>query len=134
MKFVFFFLIFMTTAQADLVDKIAGVINDEVFTLSYLTRIKNSIDARKEVSPLIYSQANYSLKEILKIEQENFIIKDKLSAQGMKVDDDAVEGRIQERERAVGLKRSDLLSFLDHKIPHIPDEKILVATNLGDKN
>ncbi|MEX0797873.1 MAG: hypothetical protein WEB87_02525 [Bacteriovoracaceae bacterium] len=101
--------------HAKLLDKIAGVINDKVYTLSEIKRIQNTLAARKEISPLIYSKQTYTEKEILKLLHNMFIIKDKLSELGFVVSDDSVESRINETERRLGLKREDLLNFLDTK-------------------
>ena len=40
--------------EAKLLDKIAGVINDQVYSLSELTRIRKTIQARKTIAPFIY--------------------------------------------------------------------------------
>jgi peptidyl-prolyl cis-trans isomerase SurA len=99
--------------QAKLLDKIAGVINDRVYSLSELTRIKNTITARKTIAPFIYSKkSTYTLNDILKVQQRKFIIKDKLSAQGFVVSDDSVEARIKDTESRQGITRKLLIGFL----------------------
>lgn len=112
---LFFFALIATSAHAKLLDKIAGVINDKVYTLSEINRIQNTLDARKEISPLIYSEKNYTAAELLNLLQEQFIIKDKLAELGFVVSDDSVESRINETERRLGLRREDLLNFLETK-------------------
>ncbi|MBC77288.1 MAG: hypothetical protein CME64_14855 [Halobacteriovoraceae bacterium] len=101
--------------SAKLLDKIAGVINEKVYSLSEVRRVKSTVEARREISPLIYSQTSYSEKEVLDLLQRQFIIKDKLSEMGLVISDDSVESRINETERRLGLKRSDLLNFLESK-------------------
>lgn len=118
MKILFPALILMmlsSASQAKLLDKVAGVVNDKTFTLSEVKRVKNTISARREIAPFIYTKKNYSLKDVLKILQNTFIIKDKLSEMGFVVSDDSVESRIIETEKRLGLKRADLLVFLDSK-------------------
>lgn len=115
-KIILLLVVFSSiSVHAKLLDKIAGVINDQVFTLSEILRINETVSARREISPIIYSQTKYSNFEILKILQRNFIIKDKLSSMGFIMSDDNVESRILETERRLGLSRSDLLNFLESK-------------------
>lgn len=110
------FSIFISlNANSELLDKVAGVVNDKIFTYSELVRIKNTINARKEIAPFIFTKSKYSIKDILKVQQNTFIIKDKLSELGFVVSDDSVESRINETEKRLGLKRNDLLNFLDSK-------------------
>lgn len=103
------------TSQAKLLDKVAGVVNDKTFTLSELKRVQQTISARKEIAPFIFIKKKYSLKDILNIEQHIYIIKDKLSEMGFVVSDDSVESRILETEKRLGLRRADLLVFLESK-------------------
>jgi hypothetical protein len=66
-------------ANAKLLDKIAGVINDKVYSLSELKRIQSTVSARKEIAPFIYTKDKYSVNDILKLQHRIFIVKDKLS-------------------------------------------------------
>lgn len=116
MKILFITLLSLSfNLQAKLLDKVAGVINDKVYTLSELTQIKKTLNARNEISPLIYPNEKMDLKEILNVLNRAFIIKDKLSALGFVITDDAVESRIVETEKRLGLGRADLLRFLKSK-------------------
>lgn len=108
-------IVLSINAHAKLLDKIAGVINDQVYTLSEIQRIQDTIEARREISPMIYTQKKYTSFEILKLLQRNFIIKDKLTAMGFVMSDDNVESRILDTERRLGLTRQDLLNFLKSK-------------------
>ena len=113
---LFIILVIPLSSQAKLLDKIAGVINDKIYSLSEIKRIKNTIPARNEIAPFIYPQRKlYTLRDILKIQQNKFIIKDKLSAQGFVVSDDSVESRIKSTEKKLGLSRANLIQFLDNK-------------------
>lgn len=98
-----------------LLDKIIAVINSRVITLSELERVKETLDARQEISPIIYSEKKYSDRDILDILIRSFIVRDRISSQGYSIGDDAVESRIKMTEERLGLKRSDLLVFLKSK-------------------
>jgi peptidyl-prolyl cis-trans isomerase SurA len=102
-------------AQETLLDKIVAVVNTKVISLSEVNRMKDTVDARREISPMIYSKEDYSKQELLNIMIKTFIIRDKINAQGYVINDDAVESRIKATEERLGLKRSDLLSFLKSK-------------------
>lgn len=108
-------MLFTLTTHAKLLDKVAGVVNDKTFTLSELKRVQKTISARREIAPFIFNKKKYSLKDILKIQQHTYIIKDKLSEMGFVVSDDSVESRILETEKRLGLRRADLLVFLESK-------------------
>ncbi len=98
-----------------LLDKVAGVVNDQVYTLSEINRIQETLPARNEISGIIYKKLDYTDKEILKILQHRYIIKDKLAELGFVISDDSVESRIKETEQRLGLRRQDLLNFLETK-------------------
>lgn len=117
MKKIILLLLLITSlsAHSKILDKIIGVINDQVYTLSEVERILNTLDARKEISPMIYTEKSYDKAQILKLLQQSFIIKDKLSSLGFVMSDDNVESRILETEKRLGLTRKDLLNFLDSK-------------------
>jgi peptidyl-prolyl cis-trans isomerase SurA len=108
-------LVLAFNANAKLLDKIAGVINDKVYSLSELKRIQSTVKARKEIAPFIYTKKKYSVNDILKLQHRIFIVKDKLSEQGFVVSDDSVEARIKDTEKRLGLSRNDLLDFLSSK-------------------
>lgn len=98
-----------------LLDKIVAVVNTRVISLSEVKRMEETLEARKEVSPLIYSEKTYDQKKLLDIMIKSFIIRDKINAQGYVINDDAVESRIKMTEERLGLKRADLLNFLKSK-------------------
>lgn len=98
-----------------LLDKIVAVVNTRVISLSEIKRIEETLEARKEVSPMIYSEKKYGQKELLDIIIKSYIIRDKINAQGYVINDDAVESRIKMTEERLGLKRADLLQFLKGK-------------------
>jgi peptidyl-prolyl cis-trans isomerase SurA len=102
-------------AQEKLLDKIVAVVNTRVFSLSELKRIEETLPARKEISPVVYTKDKYSGKELLDLMIQAYIIRDKINAQGYVINDDAVESRIKMTEERLGLKRADLLTFLKSK-------------------
>jgi peptidyl-prolyl cis-trans isomerase SurA len=98
-----------------LLDKIVAVVNTRVISLSEIERMATTLEARKEISPMIYTEEKYTQKELLDIMIKSFIIRDKINAQGYVINDDAVESRIKMTEDRLGLKRADLLVFLKGK-------------------
>lgn len=104
-----------TTLNAKLLDKIAGVVNDNVITISEVDRIQNTLLARKEIAPIIYKENKYSKKDILKLIERTLIIRDHLAQVGYIVSDDRVESRIKETEKRLGLTRARLQEFLNAK-------------------
>jgi peptidyl-prolyl cis-trans isomerase SurA len=98
-----------------LLDKIVAVVNTRVISLSEIKRLESTLEARREVSPMIYTEKKYNQKELLEIMIRSFIIRDKINAQGFVINDDAVESRIKMTEERLGLKRADLLQFLKGK-------------------
>ncbi len=98
-----------------LIDKIVAVVNTKVISLSEVKRVEATLDARKEISPIIYNQKSFSQKELLDIMIRSYIVRDKINAQGYVINDDAVESRIKMTEERLGLKRADLLQFLKGK-------------------
>jgi peptidyl-prolyl cis-trans isomerase SurA len=120
--FIFFILLSLsfTIAQTSsgsekLLDKIIAVINSKVISLSEINRMNETLEARKEISPIIYTEKNYNQKQLLEISIRSYIIRDKINTQGYVINDDAVESRIKMTEERLGLKRSDLLQFLRGK-------------------
>jgi peptidyl-prolyl cis-trans isomerase SurA len=102
-------------AQEKLLDKLVAVVNTRIVSLSEIIRIEETLPARREVSPMVYSEKTYTKKELLDIIIKSFIIRDKINAQGYVINDDAVESRIKMTEERLGLKRADLLNFLKSK-------------------
>ncbi len=107
------FVIFLSFGlNAKVLDKIAGVINEKIITLSELKQIQKTLPARAEISPLIYDKEETSPEKILDKIFYTYIIRDKLTQLGYVVSDDSVENRIQMTEKRIGLKREDLMAYL----------------------
>ena len=115
----FFLILFLGSnlwAQENkLLDKLVAVINTKVISLSEINRIEQTLNARREVSPMIYNKEKYTQKELIDILIRTYIIRDKINAQGYVINDDAVESRVKMTEERLGLKRADLLNFLKSK-------------------
>ena len=114
-KVVIFCLLISFSSYSKLLDKVAGVINDKIITLSEIKRIHKTLPARAEISPLIFESKKISNEEILDILIRIFIIKDKLSELGFVINDDSVESTITDTEKRLGLRRAQLLKFLNQK-------------------
>jgi peptidyl-prolyl cis-trans isomerase SurA len=113
--FLFAGLLFGQIASAKLLDKIAGVINDQVITLSELKRVRANFSSRKEISPAVYKDVKPNLKSLLDHQFRIFIINKKLSEIGYIVSDASVENRIEYIEKLQNVQRSDLINFLNGK-------------------
>ncbi|MFY7993096.1 MAG: hypothetical protein ACOVP4_07395 [Bacteriovoracaceae bacterium] len=117
MKQILLFLILSVNvhAQDKLLDKIVAVINTRVVSLSELDRMMETLPARRELSPLVFTEKTYDQKKLLTTVMQSYIVRDKINAIGYVITDDQVEGRIRMTEERVGFKRSDLLSYLKSK-------------------
>ncbi len=104
-----------SNSSEKLLDKIVAVVNTRVISLSEISRVQETLDARREISAAVYTEKKYDQKELLNILIRSFIIRDKINAQGYVINDDAVESRIKMTEDRLGLKRADLLTFLKGK-------------------
>lgn len=116
-KFFYFLLLVPTLSwgQEILLDKIVAVINNRVITLSELNRQRETVLARREISPFMYTETSYKDTELLQIVINIQIVREKISAQGYVITDDNVESRIKLTEEKLGLTRSALLEFLKQK-------------------
>jgi peptidyl-prolyl cis-trans isomerase SurA len=116
----FFYLLVLLSSWASaqdekLLDKIVGVVNSRVVSLSEIKRVHLTMEARKEVSPMVYTEKTYTDQQLLDTLINAYIIRDKINAQGFVINDDAVESRVKMTEERLGLKRADLLAFLKNK-------------------
>jgi peptidyl-prolyl cis-trans isomerase SurA len=104
-----------TKSSEKLLDKIVAVVNTRVISLSEIIRIEQTLEARREVSPMVYAEKKYTHQDLISIMIKSYIIRDKINAQGYVINDDAVESRIKMTEERLSLKRADLLVFLKGK-------------------
>lgn len=112
-KYIFAILLATTfQAQAKLIDKIAGIIDDNIVTLSQIQRMGKSLAIKKNVAPMIYDKANYSHEEFLNMTVNRFLIRSKLNEIGFPVGDDQVEAQVKSNEKRLNVDREQLKSFL----------------------
>lgn len=112
MKFILIFFLFSTLAEAKLLDKIVGIVDDNVITLSQVNRIQKSLLVRKNIAPMIYGKPQFSNEEILNLSIDKFMIRAKLTELGYAITDDQVETQIKANEKRLGVDRPALLKFL----------------------
>jgi peptidyl-prolyl cis-trans isomerase SurA len=112
-KYIFAILLAASfQAQAKLLDKIAGIIDDNIVTLSQIQRMGKSLTIKKNVAPMIYDKANYSHEEFLGMTVNRFLIRSKLNEIGFPVGDDQVEAQVKSNEKRLNVDREQLKSFL----------------------
>lgn len=112
MKFIIIFVLLTGLASAKLIDKIAGIVDDNVITLSQINRVQKSLLVRKNIAPMIYEKSSFSNEEILNILVNKFLIRAKLTELGYAITDDQVESQIKGNEKRLNVDRSSLLKFL----------------------
>ena len=98
--------------NAKLLDKIVAVVDDQTISQLDMTRIKDTLKARNEISPQIFNKLNFSDQEIIRILINKKLIREKLSSLGYVIADDQVEAQIKSTEERLGLNREALLNFL----------------------
>ncbi len=117
MKLIKIFLILVllsagVKSYAELLDKVAFVVDDTVFTQSTLERIKSTLAARKMVSPMLYPSLSMDSKSISSVLINSILIRDRLTEMGYSIGDDQVESEIKSTEKNSKLNRDALLLFL----------------------
>lgn len=100
------------STPAKLLDKVAGVINDKVYTLSEMTEIQKTLPARKEIAGFVYTKKSYSTEEIFTHLRNKFIIKHNLAEQGIVITDEQVEEQIEDTKKRLGINQSVLVQSL----------------------
>lgn len=109
------FLILIFNANAKLLDKVAGVINDKVYTLSDLEDIKSTMPARKEIAGFVYNKKSYDLDAIFNHLRNKYIIKSALSEQGIIINDERVEEQIDQTRKRLGIDQTTLVRSLKER-------------------
>jgi peptidyl-prolyl cis-trans isomerase SurA len=112
MKYLIVFFLLTSLAQAKLLDKISAIVDDNVITMSQITRVQKSLLVRKNIAPLIYSNPTFTDIEILNILIDKFLIRAKLTELGYAITDDQVESQIKANEKRLNVDRASLLKFL----------------------
>ena len=109
---IIFFLSLQAPLHAKLLDKIAGIVDDNIITLSQVSRTNKNMAIKKNVAPMIFDKASYTDQEILQITVNKFLIRSKLSELGYSITDDQVESQIKANEKRLNVDRKSLMNFL----------------------
>ena len=96
-------------------DKIVAIHNDEIFTQSQVQRIIDTLDARLNLSPQVYTSKNLSLKDAVNVLVNTRLIRGRLSSMGFIITDDQVELQIKQTESRHQISRNALIDFLKSK-------------------
>lgn len=102
----------VSSIHAALVDKVVAIIDDQIVTLSEVSRIKKNYPARAMIASLVYEQKGDSTEGILNSIVKVFVIRKKLSELGIIIDDESVENRVKQIEKSQGVTRDFLVSYL----------------------
>lgn len=116
MKFIisFFVLSFLpcSYSHGKLLDKIVGIVDDNIITASQISRANGNLAIKKNVAPIIYDKNNYSNLEMLDLTVNRFLVRAKLSEIGYSITDDQVEAQIKTNQERLGVDRKSLMTFL----------------------
>lgn len=112
---VLFISSFLTTAKAELLDKIVAIYNDSTITHSQVNRIKANLSARREIAPMIYEKPSLTDKEIVSIIVQKNLVHSKLEEMGYVITDDQVESNIKSNEQRMKINRDTLIGYLKSK-------------------
>lgn len=111
-SFLIIFSILTSQANAKLIDKIAGIVDDNIITLSQVQRMSKSLPLKKNIAPMIYDKSSYSNEEYLQLTVNKLLIRSKLNELGLPVGDDQVEAQVKANEKRLNVDRDQLKSFL----------------------
>lgn len=116
MKFHSFFALLLvlafTNVEAKLLDKIVAIVNDNIITLSQISRVSKNLEIKKSVAGMIYDKASYTDAELVDIAINKFLIRAKLTELGYTITDDQVEAQIKANEKRLNVDRRSLMNFL----------------------
>lgn len=111
----FFFVVLIlasVSAEAKLLDKISAIVDDNIITLSQITRTQNNLAIKKNVAPMIYDKNSYTVEEMVNISINRYLVRSKLSDIGYTITDDQVEAQIKTNQERLGVDRRSLMGFL----------------------
>ena len=106
------FTLFQSSVQAKLLDKISAIIDDNIITLSQISRISKNLAIKKNVAPMIYDKASPTTEDLINISINKFLIRTKLTELGYSITDDQVESQIKANEKRLNVDRKSLMNFL----------------------
>lgn len=110
--FILFALLFISSVDARLLDKISAIVDDNIITLSQISRISKIIPIKRNVAPMIYDKPNFTNEELLNISINKYLIRAKLTELGYSITDDQVEAQIKSNEKRLNVDRKSLMNFL----------------------
>ncbi|MFA6237226.1 MAG: hypothetical protein WC635_07860 [Bacteriovorax sp.] len=109
---ILFILLFTTSVHARLLDKISAIVDDNIITLSQISRISKILPIKRNVAPMIYDRPSFTSEEILNISVNKYLIRAKLTELGYSITDDQVEAQIKSNEKRLNVDRKSLMNFL----------------------
>lgn len=115
LSFILFTLFASSCLEAKLLDKISAIIDDNIITLSQLTRISNNLAIKKNVAPMIYDKASFTTEDLINISINKYLIRAKLLELGYSITDDQVEAQIKTNEKRLNVDRKSLMNFLNQQ-------------------
>jgi len=117
---IFLFLIFhffsgSLLATPVLLDKVAIVTNDKIYTLTELSEFKRIYKGISELAPLVFQENKNNLKDIAHSLVRSFIIERELLDLGYNFSDEVINERINAIKNAHGISQDQLVNFLEGK-------------------
>lgn len=109
---ILFTLFIQSHVEARLLDKISAIVDDNIITLSQISRVSKIIAIKRNVAGMIYDKANFSNDELLNIAINKYLIRSKLTELGYSITDDQVEAQIKSNEKRLNVDRKSLMNFL----------------------
>ena len=107
-------LLSSVSVYGEVLDKIAGVFEDKIFSLSEIKRVKVNLKARNNISPQIFGSTSLTNKQIANILINSEIIKKRLEEIGYIISDEQVESQIRSTEKRLQLSRDQLAKFIEN--------------------
>lgn len=109
---ILFVLLFQTSLEAKLLDKITAIVDDNIITLSQINRVSKILAIKRNVAPMIYDKVSFANEELINISINKYLIRSKLTELGYSITDDQVEAQIKANEKRLNVDRNSLMSFL----------------------
>ncbi len=97
--FIISIIINISLSHAALIDKTIAIIDTKVITLSLVKRIYNNILARAMIAPHIYINKKPSYRDIINIEINTHIIRNKLTSIGYVITDEQVSLEVKNTKK-----------------------------------
>ncbi len=115
-KFLYFlFLTSLAQAEPVLLDKVAVVTNEKIYTLTELNEFKRNYRSISELAPMVFQESKSSTKDIANSLVKSFIIEKELLDLGYNFSDEVINERINAIKQAQGISQDQLIDFLEQK-------------------